>query len=113
MAQIQALTNTVATLLESITVAAKDNIKPNAGGSDGSGDGVGGNRGGGNSNGRPFQFTHNMGGYCFTCGHHPIGANNTSAICKQKCKGHNNSTTATNCMNGSTHWLGIRKVKPS
>jgi hypothetical protein len=66
MAQIQALTNTVATLLRAITVAAKENLNPNAGGHEvsgngGGGSGGGGNSGGGNSRGHTFQFTHNMG----------------------------------------------------
>ncbi len=89
MAQIQALTNTVSTLLKAITVPAKENLNPNAGGGNvgsngGGGNGSGGNSGGGNSSGRTFQITRNMGGYCFTCCHHPIVANHISATCKQK-----------------------------
>jgi hypothetical protein len=117
-AQIQALTTTVATLLKAITAAAKENLNPNTGDGNSGGNGIGGNSNGGNSrgsnsNGRLFQITLNMGGYCFTCGHHPVGANHTSATCKQKRKGHNDSATATNCMDGSTRRPGIRKVKPS
>jgi hypothetical protein len=118
-AHIQALANTVATLSKAITTAAKENLNPNPGGGDGGGNGVGGNSGGGNSggnnsNGLPFhQFTCNTGGYCFPCGYHPVGTNHTSATCKQKRQGHNDSATATNCMNDSTRWLGIRQVTPS
>jgi hypothetical protein len=74
-AQIQALTHTVATLSTAIAAAAKEN--------------GGGGGGGGGEHGRTFKFTRNMGAYCYSCGHHPIGANHTSVTCTRKRDGHN------------------------
>jgi hypothetical protein len=90
-AQIQALTNTVATILTTIVAAGKENLNPNSGRGGGSGGGSGGN-----GSKHTFKYTHNMGGYYVTHGHHPIGINLTSMTCRQKRKGHNNSAIATN-----------------
>jgi ribosomal protein L31 len=54
-----------------------------------------------------------MGAYCSTHGHHPIGINHTSVACHYKCNGHNNSTTTTNWLGGSTFWPGAAKVETS
>jgi hypothetical protein len=111
MAQIQALTNTVATLSKAIAAAAKQG----GGGSRGSSGGVSGS-GGNNIGGggeRTFKYTRNMGAYCSTHGHHPVGANHTSATCTHKRESHNNTATANHLFGGSNFWLGLSKVKSS
>jgi hypothetical protein len=89
MAQIQALTNTIATLSTAIAAVAKENGNGsgNGGGSGSGGSGSGGGGGGssGNNGGggdeHIFKFTRNMGAYCSMHGYHPVGANHTSASC--------------------------------
>jgi hypothetical protein len=114
MAQIQALTNTVAMLSTAIVAAAKEN---GSSGDGSGGDGSGGSGGGGNNGGgggkRTFKFTRNMGAYCSTHGHHPVGANHTSATCTHKREGHINIATANHCFGGSNFWPGLSKVKSS
>ena len=103
-AQIQALTSTVVTLSTAIANAAKVN-------KDGGG---GGDRGGGGGGGkRMFKFTRNIGAYCYTCGHHPVGANHTSVTCTKKCEGHINLATAHHWFGGCNFWPGLSKVKSS
>jgi len=96
-AQIQALTNTIAMLSTAIAAAAKN----------------GGSGGGGGGGKRTFKFTRNMGAYCSTHGHHPVGANHTIATCTNKREGHNNLATADHRFGGSDFWPGLSKVKPS
>ena len=105
-AQIQALTNTVAALSTTIANAAK----ANGGGYNGSGGGGGGGGGGGE---RAFKLTRNMGAYCWTCGHHPVGANHTSATCTRKREGHNDLATADHRFSGSNFWPRPNKIKSS
>jgi hypothetical protein len=131
MAQIQALTNTIAMLSTAIAAAAKENGgSGNGGGSGGGGSGGGGGVGGGNGGGsgnngggggnngggggkRTFKFTRNMGAYCSMHGHHPVGANHTSATCTHKRKGHNDIATGNHRFGGSNFWWGLSKVKSS
>ncbi len=115
MAPIKALTNTVATLSTAITAAAKENKDPNNGGGGGGGGGGGRDRSHGvrNRDEGAFRYTRNMGGYCWTHGHYPVGINHTSAMCTQKCDNHNASATATNCMGGCMFWPGVTRVRPS
>jgi hypothetical protein len=108
-AQIQTLTNTVATLSAAIAAAKKQS--GDGSGSGGSGSGSGNNSGGGGE--RTFKVTRNMGAYCSTHGHHPVGANHTSATCTHKRKGHNDAATADCRFGGSNFWPGLSKVKPS
>jgi len=96
-AQIQALTSTAATLSTAIANAAKVN---------GGGDGGDGGK-------CMFKFTWNMGAYCYTCGHHPVGANHTSVTCTKKREGHNNLATADHRFGGCNFWPGLNKVKSS
>ncbi len=124
-AQIQALTNTVAMLLTAIAAAAKTGDGGSRGGAGGGGGGGaggggagGGGTGGGGSGGggggeRTFKFTRNMGAYCSTHGHHPVGAIHTSTTCTNKCEGHNELATADHRFGGSNFWPGLSKVKPS
>jgi hypothetical protein len=111
--QIQALTNTVATLSKAIAAAAKTG----GGGASGSGAGSGGAGGGGSGSGGggecTFKLTRNMGAYCSTHGHHPVGVNHTSTTCTNKRKGHNDLATADHRFGGSNFWPGLSKVKPS
>jgi hypothetical protein len=108
--QIQALANTIATLSKAIVAATKQ-------GSSGGGSSSGGVSGSGNNicrvGKRTFKYTRNMGAYCSTHGHHPVGANHTSATCTHKQKSHNNTATADHCFGGSNFWLGLSKVKSS
>ncbi len=116
MAQIQALTNTIATLSTAIAAAAKENGGGGgSGGSSvgGSGGGSGGSNNGGGGGKRMFKFTHKMGAYCSMHGHHPVGANHTSAACTHKHEGHNNIATADHRFGGSNFWPGLSKVKSS
>jgi hypothetical protein len=114
-AQIQALTNTIATLSTAIAAAAKENTNPNNDG-DGGGGGSGGGRncgrGSGNRDDGAFCYTCNMGGYCLMHGNHPVGINHTSVRCPQKYDNHNNSATAMNCMGSCMFWLGVREYDP-
>jgi hypothetical protein len=107
MAQIQALTNTVAVLSTAIAATAKEN----SGGGGGGGGGRGNNGGGGGKH--TFKFTRNMEAYCSTHGHHPVGANHASAICTHKREGHNDIATADHHFGGSNFWPGLSKVKSS
>ncbi len=51
--------------------------------------------------------------YCYTCGHHPVGANHTSVTCTKKCEGHNNLVTTDHRFGGCNFWPGLNKVKSS
>ncbi len=110
MAQIQALTNTIAMLSNAISALAKQ-------GSGGGGGGGGGVSGSGNNIGRggesTFKYTRSMGAYCSTHGYHPVGANHTSATCTHKRGRHNNTATADHRFGGSNFWPGLSKVKSS
>ena len=112
IAQIQALTNTVVMQSTAIAAAAKENGGSGGGSGGGNRSGGGGGGGGGvNSGGgggkRRFKFTSNMGTYCPTHGHHPVGVNHTSATCRNKREGHNDR------FGGSNFWPGLSKVKSS
>lgn len=116
-AQIQALTNTVATLSTAIAAATKTGNGGRRGGAGGGGAG-GGDAGGGSSGGgrggeRTFTAFRNMGAYCSTHGHHPVGAKHTSTTCNKKGEGHNDLATADNRLGGSNFWPGLSRVKPS
>lgn len=104
-AQIKLLTDTVALLAQSI--ANKENnsgISSNKHGS---------SNGGGSSGERNFTYSRNMGEYCWSHGHHPVGIKHNSSTCTQKKDGHKNDATATNRMGGDNFWPGTSKVKPS
>jgi hypothetical protein len=113
MAQIRALTNTIATLSTAIAAAAKENNTPNDGSGGGSGGGCNRGCGSGNRDDGAFRYMRNMGGYCSTHDHHPVDINHTSTMCTQKRDNYNSSTTATNCMGGCMFWPGITRVRPS
>ncbi len=103
-AQIKLLTATV-TLLSKLLANKKNN------GNNGGGGGVSGSNGLGG--GREFKYTRNMGNYCWSHGHHPVGAKHNSIACTNKKEGHQDAATATNCMGGDNFWPGTNKVKPS
>jgi hypothetical protein len=108
MALIEALTNTIATLSKEITAVAKQ------GGGDGDGSGTSGSSNNiGRGDKRTFKYTRNMGAYCSTHGHHPVGANHTSATCTHKQERHNDTATADHRFGGSNFWPGLSKVKSS
>jgi hypothetical protein len=104
-AQIQALTNTVATLTSALAASAGKGSGSDSANSTGS-SGSGASKG-------TFKFTRNMGAYCYQCGHHPVGINHTSATCSKKGEGHNDLATTNQRFGGSTYWPGLTKVKQS
>ena len=106
-AQIKLLTDTVALLSRSLA------NKENNGGGGGGGNGGSGGGGGGLGGGREFKYTRNMGNYCWSHGHHPVGAKHDSSACTHKKEGHQDAATATNRMGGDKFWPGANKVKPS
>ena len=58
--------------------------------------------------------THqNMGNYCWSCGHHPVGMKHGSHICIRTKEGHKDKASATNRMGGNNFWLQENRVKPS
>jgi len=70
-----------------------------------------------NNNGRSTQpkkqwvpKTRNMGGYCHSCGFHPVGLGHTSKTCGWKKEGHKGNATWSNRMEGHTGWPKARKV---
>jgi hypothetical protein len=103
--QIKLLTNTVALLSQSI--ANKENNNGSGGGRGGGGD----SGSGGES--REFRYTRNMGGYCWSHGHHPAGAKQDSSTCTQKKDGHQDAATATNCKGGDKFRPIANRVRPS
>jgi hypothetical protein len=110
-AQIKLLTNTVALLSKSL--ANKENNRSNIGGGGSSGSGGGGSGGSGLGGIHKFRYTRNMGSYCWSHGHPPVGVKQDSITCTHKKDGHKNGATATNCMGGDNFWPRKYKVKPS
>ncbi len=112
-AQIKLLTDMVAPLLKSL--ANKENNGSNSGGGSSSGGSSGGGSSGSGGLGgaHKFRYTHNMGNYCWSHGHHPVGMKHDSITCTHKKGGHKDGATATNCMGGDNFWPRKYKVKPS
>jgi hypothetical protein len=110
-AQIKLLTDTVALLSKSL--ANKENN--GSGGNVGRGNGSRGNgRDGGGLGGIPRQNpTRNMGNYCWSCGHHPVGMKHDSHTCNFKKEGHKDDATTTNCMGSNNFWPQENRVMPS
>ena len=66
------------------------------------------------SKNKTFKYPRNMGGYCHSCGFHPVGPKHDSATCTRKKEGHVDTATWTNRgANGSKEWPVAAKVKPS
>ena len=58
-----------------------------------------------------WKFNRNMGGYCHSCGYHPIARTHTSKTCKSKKEGHDDDATwAKHGPNGSNWWPSEDKV---
>ncbi len=112
-AQIKLLTDTGAQLSQSL--ANKENSGRGGRGNIGDKGSGGGSNGGGGSGGesREFRYTRNMGGYCWSCGHHPVNAKHDSSTCKFKKDGHQNAATATNRMGSNNFWPIANRVRPS
>ena len=54
---------------------------------------------------KPMLFYRNMGGYCHSCGFHPVGKEHTSMNCQHKRANHNdNATWSSRGANGSVVW---------
>ena len=51
--------------------------------------------------------------YCWSHGHHPVGAKHTSIACTNKKEGHQDAATATNRMGGDNFWPRTNKVGSS
>ena len=63
---------------------------------------------------RTFKYPRNMGGYCHSCGFHPVGPKHDSETCNRKKEGHVATATWTKRgENGCTDWPVAAKVKPS
>ena len=61
-----------------------------------------------------FKYPRNMGGYCHSCGFHPIGATHDSNTCIRKKEGHVDTATWSNRgTNGCMDWPKEAKVKTS
>ncbi len=95
--QIKLLTNTVALLSKSLA------NKENSGGGGNSGGRNGGN-GGGLGGRRKFCTIRDMGSYCWSHRHHPVGTKHGSNTCTNKKEGHKDDPTATNYMGGNNYW---------
>jgi hypothetical protein len=109
--QIKLLTNTVALLSKSL--ANKENNGSNSGGGSSSGSSSGSGSGGGLGGGHNFRYTRNMGNYCRSCVHHPVGVKHDSITCTHKKDGHKDGLTATNRIGRDSFWPRKYKVKPS
>jgi hypothetical protein len=58
-----------------------------------------------------WRFNRNMGGYCHSCGYHPVGRIHTSKTCKTKKEGHDDDATWTNHgPKGSKSWPIKKRV---
>jgi hypothetical protein len=98
-AQIKLLTDTVALLLKSLS--NKENNGSNSSSGSSSGSGGGGSGGGGLGGAHEFRYTRNMGNYCWSHGHHPVGVKHNSITCTHKKDGHKDDVTATNRRGGT------------
>jgi hypothetical protein len=110
-AQTKLLTDTVALLSKSFS--NKENNSSNSGGGGSSGSGSGSSGGGCLRGVHKFRYTRNMGNYCWSHGHHPVGVKHDSVTCTHKKDGHKDGATATNCMGGDNFRPRKYKVKPS
>jgi hypothetical protein len=108
-AQIKLLTDTVALLSKFLANKENNGSRDNVD----EGNGSGGNRGdGGGLKGKPRQNpTRNMGNYCWSCRHHPVGVKHDSHTCISNKEGHKDDATATNCMGGNNFWLQENRVQ--
>jgi hypothetical protein len=60
---------------------------------------------------KKWKYNRNMGGYCHSCGYHPIGRTHTSKTCGKKSEEHNDDATWTNHgPKGSKSWPNAKKV---
>ena len=57
----------------------------------------------------PYEKYRNMGGYCHSCGFHPVGKEHTSKTCGYKKHNHDDNATWSNRGAGSMFWP--RKVR--
>jgi rubrerythrin len=97
--QMMKLETMMATLLTTLTAAPgkpKDGSKP---------------KDDDNKNKFKWRYNRNMGGYCHSCGYHPIGRKHTSLTCGKKAEGHDDDATWTNHgTKGSKSWPSEKKV---
>jgi hypothetical protein len=111
IAQIKLLTNIVTLLSKSLA------NKENNGGGGNRGGGNGGKINGGNGGGLRgrcvFHTIRDMGSYCWSHGHHPVGVKHNSNNCTNKKGGHKDKATATNCIGGDNYWPQENRVKAS
>ena len=106
-AQIKMLADAMADLTKLIKSKETNVGGGNDGGISGGGGSCGGRSGCGGSSSNPgnhtFRFPPNMGKYCWSHGHHPVGANHDSHTCTHKKPGHINNATATNRMGSNNY----------
>ena len=116
-AQIKMLADAMAVLTKSAKNKETNVSGGNDGGIGGGGSGVGGRSGrdgsGSDPGNRTFRFPRNMGKYCWSHGHHPVGAKHDSHTCTHKKTGHNNDATATNRMGGNNYWPKSNRISPT
>ena len=63
---------------------------------------------------KTFKYPRNMGGYCYSCGFHPVGPKHDSETCTRKIDGHVAMATWTKWGEGGCmDWPVTAKVKPS
>ena len=96
--QIKTLTDAVAALTASMANKENDAPKGNSGTRE-------------QRQRQTFFHVRNMGAYCWSHGHHPVGANHTSHTCTQKKQGHVDDATATNRKSGDNYWPPQHLVK--
>ncbi len=96
------LTDAVATLSKSCE--NKENASPNMGNA---------NQGAQGSQPYQFNWSCNMGAYCWLHGHHPVGAKHTSNTSTKKKEGQINSAMAIDQKGGDIIWPATHKVKES
>jgi hypothetical protein len=110
-AQIKLLINTVALLSKYLANKENNGSRGNDGGGNSS---RGNDRDSGGLGGKPrWNPTRNIGNYCWSCRHHPVGMKHDSNTCNFKKEGHRDDATATNRMGGNNFWLQENRVTPS
>ncbi len=110
-AQIKLFSDTIALLSKSLAYKENNGSGENDGG--GNSSRRNGRDGGGLGGKQKWLPTRNMGSYCWSCRHHPVGVKHDSHTCTHKKEGHKDEATATNRMSGGNFWLQENRVKPS
>jgi hypothetical protein len=92
-AQIKPVTDAVAALM--VSMGNKEIAAPNG------------------TNALMFNWTRNMGCYCWSHGHHPIRAKRTSSTCTQKKEGHVDNVIMNDQKGSNNFWQATNNIKHS